>query len=168
MMKKNIGDNTFVVAECVPDRKTKVIHIISARKIKNGNGQVLDVETNVSPQPTSETPLDGITATNNIPHSEQKSNSFDKKSLKNSSDKQMALDIEPDSDNISGAEVMGWLNKKPEGDGTLNLEETVARGLPYKRGKSSLTVGEIRKVIANTTHEKVYSKGEAKPTAIHI
>ena len=72
----------------------------------------------------------------------------------------MALDIEPDSD-ISGAEVMGWLNKKPKNDGTLNLEETVARGLPYKRGKSSLTVGEIRKVIANTTHEKVYSKGEA-------
>ena len=79
----------------------------------------------------------------------------------NSSGKDFALDIDSEGENISGAEVMSWLNKKPESDGTLNLEETVARGLPYKRGKSSLTVGEIRKVIANTTHEKVYSKGEA-------
>ena len=96
-----------------------------------------------------------------IPQTKPKSNTSDKKSLGKSSDKQMALDIEPDSDNISGAEVMSWLNKQTKSDGKLDLEATVARGLPYKRGKSSLTVGEIRKVIANTTHEKVYSKGEA-------
>lgn len=72
-----------------------------------------------------------------------------------------ALDIDSEGENISGAEVMSWLNDRPKGDGKLDLEATVARGLPYKRGKSSLTVGEIRKVIANTTHEKVYSKGEA-------
>ena len=72
-----------------------------------------------------------------------------------------ALDIDSDSENISGAEVMSWLNNKPESDGKLDLEATVARGLPYKRGKSELTVGELRKVIANTTHEKVYSKSDA-------
>ena len=91
----------------------------------------------------------------------QKSNTSTKKSSKKSSGKDFALDIDSEGENISGAEVMGWLNKKPKNDGTLNLEETVARGLPYKRGKSSLTVGEIRKVIANTTHEKVYSKSDA-------
>ena len=47
-----------------------------------------------------------------------------------------------DVENISGAEVMSWLNKKPKNDGGLDLEATVARGLPYKRGKSDLTVGE--------------------------
>ena len=89
MLQKNIGDNTFVVAECVPDRKTKVIHIISARKIKSGNGQVLNVETNASPQPTSKTPLDGITAINSIAQKSKKSNTFDKKT----SDRQDALDL---------------------------------------------------------------------------
>ena len=44
----------------------KKIHIISARKIKSGNGQVLNVKSDDSPQPTSETLLDGITATNSI------------------------------------------------------------------------------------------------------
>lgn len=74
--------------------------------------------------------------------------------------RQYALDIDS-KESISGAEVMGWLNNKPKGEGKLNLEETVARGLPYKRGKSDLTVGELRKAIANTTHEKVYSKSDA-------
>lgn len=81
--------------------------------------------------------------------------------VKTSSGKQYALDIDSDSENISGAEVMSWLNNKPKNDGKLDLEATVARGLPYKRGKSDLTVGELRKVIANTTHEKVYSKSDA-------
>lgn len=96
-----------------------------------------------------------------ISQPEQKSNTSDKISMKNSSDKQYALDIDSDSENISGAEVMSWLNNKPESDGKLDLEATVARGLPYKKGKSELTVGELRKVIANTTHEKVYSKSDA-------
>ena len=96
-----------------------------------------------------------------IPQPEQKSNSSGKKSSKNSSGKDFALDIESDSDNISGAEVMGWLKDKPMSDGKLDLEKTVARGLPYKSGKSSLTVGEIKKLVANSTREKVYSKADA-------
>ena len=96
-----------------------------------------------------------------IPQPTQKSNTSTTKSSKNSSGKQYALDINSDSENISGAEAMGWLNNKPESDGKFDLEATVARGLPYKRGKSDLTVGELRKVIANTTHEKVYSKSDA-------
>ena len=74
-------------------------------------------------------------------------------------DRQYALPL--DEDNISGAEVLGWMKKKPAGDGKIDLEATVARGLPYKRGKSDLTVGELRKVVANSTHEKVYSKKDA-------
>ena len=81
--------------------------------------------------------------------------------IKESSGKQYALDIDLDDGNISGADVMGWLNNKPKSDGKLDLEAMVERGLPYKKGKSDMTVGEIRKVIANTTHEKVYSKADA-------
>ena len=98
---------------------------------------------------------------NSISQPTQKSNTSTKKSSEKSSGKQYALDIDSDDGNISGAEVMGWLNNKTESDGKLDLEATVARGLPYKRGKSDLTVGELRKVIANTTHEKVYSKSDA-------
>ena len=55
---------------------------------------------------------------------------------------------------------MSWA-KKSEGDEKFDLEATVARGLPYKRGRSNLTVGELRKIIANSTKEKVYSKADA-------
>ena len=71
------------------------------------------------------------------------------------------MPIEDGEEKISGAEVMSWLKSKPESDGKIDLEATVARGLPYRRGKSNLTVGELRKVIANSTHEKVYSKKDA-------
>ena len=75
------------------------------------------------------------------------------------SEKQYALDIDSGED-ITGAEVMSWA-KKSEGDEKFDLEATVARGLPYKRGRSNLTVGELRKIIANSTKEKVYSKADA-------
>lgn len=65
--------------ECVPETKARKIHIISARKIKNGNGQVLDMKSKDSPQPTSRTPLDGIAADSSISHSAKKSNPSAKK-----------------------------------------------------------------------------------------
>ena len=100
ILEKNIGNDTFVVAECVPDRKSKVIHIISARKIKSGNGQVLNVETDVSPQPTSKTLLDGITATNIIPENAENVKGIDE----NSSDKQFALPLDVDNFVANGEE----------------------------------------------------------------
>ena len=96
---------------------------------------------------------------NSISQFEEKSNGFDKNSLKNSSDKQFALPL--DEEGISGAEVLSWFENRSKGDGKIDLEATVAKGLPYRRGKSDLTVGELRKVIANSTHEKVYSKKDA-------
>lgn len=82
ILEKFIGDGKFVVAECVPDTAAKKIHIISARKIKSGNGQVLNVDSNESPQPTSETLLDGITATDSISQKPENVNSNSKKSEK--------------------------------------------------------------------------------------
>lgn len=79
--------------------------------------------------------------------------------MENYSDKQFALPI--DEDGISGVEVLSWFENRSKGDGKIDLEATVAKGLPYRRGKSDLTVGELRKVIANSTHEKVYSKKDA-------
>ena len=76
MIEKAIGDGKYIVAECVPDTEAKKIHIISARKIKSDNGQVLNIESSDSPQPTSETLLDGIAADNSISQIAQNSNTF--------------------------------------------------------------------------------------------
>ena len=91
VLEKSIGDGKFIVAECVPDTTAKKIHIISARKIKSGNGQVLNVKSNDSPQPTSETLLDGITATDSITETEKKSNPSDENSSEKFSEKRFAL-----------------------------------------------------------------------------
>ena len=54
-------------------KKIKKIYIIIARKIKDGNGQVLNMKSNDSPQPTPETLLDGITAINSMLKTRKKS-----------------------------------------------------------------------------------------------
>ena len=41
-----------------PKATKKTIHIVSARKEKGGNGQMLNIEANASPQLTSKTPYD--------------------------------------------------------------------------------------------------------------
>ena len=46
-------------------------------------------------------------------------------------------------------------------DASFDAEAVVARGMPRTAGKSSLTVGELRKIIANNTKQKVYSKQDA-------
>ncbi|MBE6655483.1 MAG: hypothetical protein E7609_01260 [Ruminococcaceae bacterium] len=84
ILEKEIGDEKIIVVECVPDASSKQVHIVSARKIKNGNGQVLNVESTDSPQPTSETLLDGISATDSVAQSTEKSNPSDEKSSKKS------------------------------------------------------------------------------------
>ena len=66
ILEKEIEDGKIIIAECVPDSTSKKIHIVSARKIKSSNGQVLNVEED-SPQPTSKTLLDGIATTDSIP-----------------------------------------------------------------------------------------------------
>ena len=53
-----------------------------------------------------------------IPQKSEKSNTFDKKT----SGKQYALDIDSDDGNISGAEVMSWLNRRPESSDTSDAE----------------------------------------------
>lgn len=59
ILEKPIGNGRFIVAECVPDSNSKKIHIVSARIEKGDKGQVLNVKSLDSSQPTSETPLDG-------------------------------------------------------------------------------------------------------------
>ena len=74
ILEKTIGDRNFIIAECVPDTNSKKIHIISARIQKGDKGQVLNVESSDSPQPTSETPLDGNVTNNSITQPEDSVN----------------------------------------------------------------------------------------------
>ena len=67
LLEKSVETQRMIVTECVPDTDSKKIHIISARIKKSDNGQALNIESNDSPQPTSETPVDGIVTTNSIP-----------------------------------------------------------------------------------------------------
>ena len=105
LMKTALSDGeTFVITECVPDSEKKEIHIISARKVKSGNGQVLNVESNDSPQPTSETPLDYDAASNpSIPQSAEKSTPSAKK-VSESARKSTEFEAKLDSDYLSAVE----------------------------------------------------------------
>ena len=158
-LEKKTSEGLVFISECVPDSVNKRIWITSAYRNKNGSkGQLLNIEDSSSPQPTPEASFDSNATNNSIPQNQKNVKGIDE----NSSDKQFALPLDEDGEEkISGAEVMSWLKSKPESDGKIDLEATVARGLPYRRGKSNLTVGELRKVIANSTHEKVYSKKDA-------
>ena len=63
----------------------------------------------------------------------------------------------------SDADSIDWLYEDEGGDdaeGKFDIESILARGVPGKTGRANLTVGELRKVIANNTKQKVYSKKE--------
>ena len=98
-----------------------------------------------------------------IPQPAQKSNSFDKNSLENSSDKDFALDIGSEGENISGAEVMGWLNKKPEGDAAVS---PVASDVDKKRitftGSERVLENKQARLKAEYTTDKVFSQASVK------
>lgn len=69
LLHKYIDNHLFVVAECVPDSRSKRLQIVSAYKKSSSEGQVLNMESEDSPQPTSEVPHDGnATTAISIPH----------------------------------------------------------------------------------------------------
>lgn len=43
----------------------------------------------------------------------------------------------------------------------FNAESVLERGIPRKPGASTLTIGEMKKTVANNTHYQVFSKGKA-------
>ena len=74
---KNSPHDETVSANIIPDSAEKSTE--NAKKCLSGNGQVLNVKSDASPQPTSETLLDGITATDSIIEKSQIVNSNSKK-----------------------------------------------------------------------------------------
>ena len=100
---------------------------------------------------------------NSIPQPEQKSNSFDEISSENSSGKDFALDIDSDSGDISGAEVMSWLNKKPEGDAVAS---PVASDVDKKRitftGSERVLENKQARLKAEYTTDKVFTQASVK------
>ncbi|MBE6693382.1 MAG: hypothetical protein E7589_01270 [Ruminococcaceae bacterium] len=85
MLEKEIGDSKMIVVECVPDSSAKRIYIVSARIEKGSNGQVLNMQSEDRPQPTSKTLRDGIATINSIPHTDGSVNTSDEKSFRRSS-----------------------------------------------------------------------------------
>lgn len=67
LLRRLISDETFFIAECVPDNTAKRIYIKSAYKNKNGSStaQLLSMEPSGSLQPTSETFVGYSTTANN-------------------------------------------------------------------------------------------------------
>ena len=94
-----------------------------------------------------------VSSNGSIPQLEQKNNGFDEISMKNSSGKDFALNIEPDSDNISGAEV-----NKPKGKA-----EDKAKGKTKAQIRAEQVV-ENQKVRtkAEYTTDKVFSQASVK------
>ena len=50
-------------------------------------------------------------------------------------------------------------NALPEGD--FDAQSIIERGVPNAPGRTTMTVGQVRKVMANATHKKVYSREHA-------
>ena len=58
--------------------------------------------------------------------------------------------------------IFGDIDMNADADGaSFDIEAVLERGIPRKPGASTLTIGEMKKTIANNTHYQVFSKGEA-------
>ena len=84
-LKKKAQGEIIYVSECVPDSKNKRIWLTSAYINKNGSkGQLLNMENEISPQPTPEASFDSNATTISIYETSEKINPSDKKTSKNS------------------------------------------------------------------------------------
>lgn len=58
--------------------------------------------------------------------------------------------------------IFGDIDMNADADGaSFDIEAVLERGIPRKPGASTLTIGEMKKTIANNTHYQVFSKGKA-------
>ncbi|MBQ8372037.1 MAG: hypothetical protein IJX38_03765 [Clostridia bacterium] len=58
--------------------------------------------------------------------------------------------------------IFDGINLNEDADGaSFDVEAVLERGIPRKPGASTLTIGEMKKTIANNTHYQVFSKGKA-------
>lgn len=88
-LSNQINNDTLYVVEAVPDSYSRIIHIVSAYKQKNGGtAQVLNMQANSSPQLTSETSLGYSTANNSISQPSEKVNTLPENSKKYFSDRE--------------------------------------------------------------------------------
>ena len=72
-------------------------------------------------------------------------------------DTRYALTFDEDLDAI-----FGDIDMNADADGaSFDIEAVLERGIPRKPGASTLTIGEMKKTIANNTHYQVFSKGKA-------
>ena len=92
-----IGESTYYVAECVPDSESKKMHIISAYIEKGSKGQELDMDSDESPQLTSETLLDSNATKGSITQPDGSVNTSTENSAENSFDTEDGVMIDPAS-----------------------------------------------------------------------
>ncbi len=72
-------------------------------------------------------------------------------------DTRYALTFDEDLDAI-----FGDIDMNADADGaSFDIEAVLERGIPRKPGASTLTIGEMKKTIANNTHYRVFSKSTA-------
>ena len=171
ILEKSIGDGKLIVAECVPDTSGKKIHVISARIEKGDKGQVLNIESYDSPQPTSKTPLGGDVTIDSIP---QNSNSVNRKfsiseetpqatdtndgrkDAKSADVSEYPLDATDDTDGGRTEDAEGGLEREIERLEVENQKQSEEiRKLQFERFRRAVKDGQIE---ANT-QRKALSKG---------
>lgn len=80
----------------------------------------------------------------------------------NSSDKQFALDIDSERENISGAEIMGWINNKTEGDVASSVVPNADKKRISFTGSERALENEKARIKADYTTDKVFTQVSVK------
>ncbi|MBQ6944208.1 MAG: hypothetical protein IJN43_07750, partial [Ruminococcus sp.] len=137
-------DGTYCVSQVVPDTRRKTIWISSARIEKADGGNQVPNGNNVTPQRTSETPLDSSSAINNL--SQKKDNV---KTLK----KEKALENNGDIDKFEDNKSISKLEEH-ENDASKTYDDTYQDG---NSGKTMYDIPEGSKIVNNIVEDE-YSK----------
>ena len=137
-------DGTYCVSQVVPDTRRKTIWISSARIEKADGGNQVPNGNNVTPQRTSETPLDSSSAINNL--SQKKDNV---KTLK----KEKALENNGDIDKFEDNKSISKLEEH-ENDASKTNDDTYQDG---NSGKTMYDIPEGSKIVNNIVEDE-YSK----------
>ena len=169
-LHKMVDGDTMYISECVLDSKNKRIYITSAYKKladkqKGSTNQLLNIDSNEPPQPTSETSFDGSATNGSISHPDDSVKSQLKKTTSYAPTfySQMGNVIDDiKMEKIGTASIVNYL----KGKGIKNDEIKWSGIEAFLEGKKSVTKAELQEFIAGSQLiiEEEMGSGEEEET----
>ena len=149
-LEKTIDAGVVYVSECVTDGKNKRVYITSSYiSEKSSNGQLLNMDSTESPQPTPEASFDSNATNNNIPDNSKNVNSNERNSKKSENRGVNWNDLTEGTDIGKQAEDNSDIRVHPPAPNKKTTKEESSKAEPEKETKKPKRPLKVTKALTD-------------------